>query len=213
MQVSPEITFNGVDRSEYNEQYIRERIARLNRMSDEIISCRIVVERPHRPRQTGNVYRVRVDLTLPGRSELVVEREEQMEPQMTLRTVIGHAFDVMERRLRAQIPGKHHQNNRMAPEVVEGEPLHGMVVRLFKDDGYGFIKTEDGREFYMHRNSVLHDDFDRLADGTEVSFTPELGEKGPQATSVQVVSKMGENIDDDEPEGFEPPLGWESENG
>jgi cold shock CspA family protein len=42
---------------------------------------------------------------------------------------------------------------------------------------------------YFHRNSVLHGDFDRLSVGTEVRFSPEDGENGPQASSVQVVGK------------------------
>lgn len=211
MQVSPEITFHGVDHSDYNETYIRDRIERLDRMSDEIISCRTVIERPHRTRHTGNTYRVRIDLTLPGRHELVVDQEEQMEPKKTLRTVISHAFDIMERRIKAQIPDRHIQHNQMAPEQDKADQPHGIVVRLFEDDGYGFIKTEDGREFYMHRNSVLHDEFDELQVGTEVRFAPELGEKGPQASTVQVISHLGRRATDNPPEGFEPPLGWQQD--
>jgi cold shock CspA family protein len=41
---------------------------------------------------------------------------------------------------------------------------------------------------YFHRNSVLHGDFERLSVGTEVRFSPEEGEKGLQASSVQVIS-------------------------
>jgi cold shock CspA family protein len=42
---------------------------------------------------------------------------------------------------------------------------------------------------YFHRNSVLHDDFERLAIGTEVRFTPQDGDDGPRASSVQIVAK------------------------
>ena len=44
---------------------------------------------------------------------------------------------------------------------------------------------------YFHRNSVLHDDFERLAVGTEVRFTPQDGDEGPQASSVQIIGKPG----------------------
>ena len=55
------------------------------------------------------------------------------------------------------------------------------------------IRTiDDDRQFYFHRNSVLHDDFDNLTVGTEVRFTPELGDQGPQASSVQVVARHSE---------------------
>ena len=66
-------------------------------------------------------------------------------------------------------------------------PSHGRVVELFKDDGYGFVETSDGWEYYFHRNSVLHDGFDRLEIGTEVRFAEEEGEKGPQASTVEIV--------------------------
>lgn len=89
MQVPPEISFNGLDKSEYNEDYIRERIRRLERMHDAIIACRVVVERPHRNRHTGNPFRVRVELTLPRKRELVASKEENAEPNVQLRTVIA----------------------------------------------------------------------------------------------------------------------------
>ena len=51
---------------------------------------------------------------------------------------------------------------------------------------YGTIETPDGREIYFHRNSVLNADFDRLENGASVRFTEEMGEKGPQASSVHI---------------------------
>jgi cold shock CspA family protein len=69
----------------------------------------------------------------------------------------------------------------------------GMVEKLFEDDGYGFIRSLDGaRQFYFHRNSVLHDGFASLSVGTEVRFNPQEGEQGPQASSVQIVAKPGD---------------------
>jgi cold shock CspA family protein len=48
-----------------------------------------------------------------------------------------------------------------------------------------FIETADGREVYFHCNSVLDDAFEHLTVGSEVRFVEEMGEKGPQATSVR----------------------------
>jgi cold shock CspA family protein len=52
------------------------------------------------------------------------------------------------------------------------------------EDDYGFIVTPDGREVYFHRNSVVGGDFDRLEAGADVRFVEELGEQGPQASTV-----------------------------
>jgi cold shock CspA family protein len=56
---------------------------------------------------------------------------------------------------------------------------HARVGTLFPADGYGFLAMPDGREIYFHRDSVLHDGFDRLEVGTEVAFVEELREEGP----------------------------------
>jgi len=65
---------------------------------------------------------------------------------------------------------------------------HGRVRKLFPDEGYGILETSDGREIYFHRHSVLHDGFDRLEVGTEVTFVAEEGKKGPQASTVKAVA-------------------------
>jgi cold shock CspA family protein len=104
-----------------------------------------------------------------------------------LPAVINQAFGAIEKQLKKTVALRRHEE-----KSHDGQP-HGMVEKLFDDEGYGFIRTVgDDRQFYFHRNSVLHDDFGRLAVGTEVRFTAEEGDQGPQATSVQVVSKPGE---------------------
>ena len=93
---------------------------------------------------------------------------------------------------RLWLAGHHRQDGFRRLAHDNGQP-HGTIEKVFGDDGYGFIRTVgDDRQFYFHRNSVLHDDFDRLTVGTEVRFTPEQGEKGPQASSVQVVARHSE---------------------
>jgi cold shock CspA family protein len=63
----------------------------------------------------------------------------------------------------------------------------GKVVRL--DLKFGFIETSDGREIYFHRNSVLNGGFHKLKLGTLVAFAEEMGEKGPQASTVRLLGK------------------------
>ncbi len=66
-------------------------------------------------------------------------------------------------------------------EVAE----HGRVVRLFPEDDYGFIETDDGLEVYFHANALKKSKFSSLAPGTEVKFAQEAGDQGPQAIWVQ----------------------------
>jgi cold shock CspA family protein len=72
----------------------------------------------------------------------------------------------------------------------EGQPV-GTVVRLDPAGKFGFLRSNDGEEFYFHRNSVLGGQFSELAVGTRVMFAEEVGEKGPQATTVKFLGKHG----------------------
>ena len=72
----------------------------------------------------------------------------------------------------------------------EGTPI-GTVVRLDPSGEFGFLESSDGQEVYFHRNSVLDDAFSRLAVGTRVTFAEEVGEKGPQASTVTLLGKHG----------------------
>jgi cold shock CspA family protein len=109
--------------------------------------------------------------------------------QTQLPAVINEAFGAIETQLKRTVERRRGYEKGGGHN---GQP-HGMVEKLFPDAGYGFIRAlDDDRQFYFHRNSVLHDDFDRLAIGIEVRFAAEDGEEGPQASSVQVVSRPGE---------------------
>jgi cold shock CspA family protein len=47
--------------------------------------------------------------------------------------------------------------------------------------------TPEGDEVYFHENSVLHHGFHRMEIATEVRFVEEVGERGPQASTVIVL--------------------------
>ena len=61
--------------------------------------------------------------------------------------------------------------------------MNGQVVRVMSDKGFGFIKGEDGREYFFHR-SALQMDWYSLREGQQVSFEIGNGAKGPRAEDV-----------------------------
>ena len=73
---------------------------------------------------------------------------------------------------------------------VHEEAAQARIVRLFPIEEYGFLETADGREIYFHKNSVLPPGFDHLEVASEVSYVEEMGEKGPQASTVRIVGKI-----------------------
>ncbi len=183
MELPIQITFRHMDSSQTIEGKIREYAAKLDRFHDHIMSCRVVIEAPHKHHHKGNLYHVRVDVTVPG-DEIVVSREPDLhhaheDPYVALRD----AFDAVRRRLEDHV-------RRRRGEVKRHEPIpHGRISQLFPDEDYGRIETADGRNIYFHRNSVVDENFDSLEVGVEVRFAEEEGDAGPQASTVHVVGK------------------------
>ena len=186
MQVTPEIKFHGIERSQWVEDYIGERVRRLERFAEGITSCHVTLAQEQASHNKGNRYSVMVEVRLPPHNDLAVRKMKDVRDMPTqLPALINLAFGAVERQLKRAAALRRGEEKRH-----DGQP-HGMVEKLFPE-GYGFIRTlGDDRQYYFHRNSVLHDDFERLVVGTEVRFSAEEGDKGPQASSVQIVSRPG----------------------
>lgn len=66
--------------------------------------------------------------------------------------------------------------------------MKGSIVRK-RDEGYGFIKPENGdKDVFFHASSLVETAFDDLHEGDIVTFEVEEGPKGPAATNVQKVA-------------------------
>jgi ribosomal subunit interface protein len=178
MHVPLQMTFRHLAPSEAIESKVREKAAKLERFSEHVTGCHVVVEAPHRRHHQGKLYHVSVDLTLPG-GELVVNREpQQHHAHEDVFVAIRDAFDAAVRRL------EDYTRRRRMDVKTHAEAPRGHVRKLFPEAGYGFIETPDGRDVYFHRNGVLDDGFDALVVGQAVRFAEEQGEQGPQASSV-----------------------------
>ena len=74
MQLPVQVTFRNMEPSAAVEAEVRDRVAQLDTLFDRITGCRVMVEAPHRHHHKGNLFHVRIALTVPGR-ELVVGRD------------------------------------------------------------------------------------------------------------------------------------------
>ena len=97
---------------------------------------------------------------------------------------VGEVPDAAERRLEDLTRIQRGQTKRHEPQ------LRARVVRLSPARDHGFLRTDDGRELYFHRHSLLGN-FDALAPGSEVRFHEEAGDDGPQASTVVIVGSGG----------------------
>ena len=183
MQLPLQISFHNMPHSSAVEETIRQCATRLDEFCGRIMSCRVVVDQPHRHHHDGNLFHVRIDITAPG-EEIVINREpRQHVAYRDLETAIGDAFDQAVRCVQDYVRRQRHDVK------VHHPATHARVERLFPQAGYGFLKTPDNREVYFHQDSLLGTDFKQLAAGTEVTFDEEMGDKGPQATTVHVVGR------------------------
>ncbi len=185
MQVPLQITFRHMDTSEALAARIRERAEELDQICDRIISCRVAVERQHARHQQGNLFRVRVDVTVPGR-EVVVGRDPAADhAHEDAHVAVRDSFDAARRLL------EDYVRERRGDVKLHAVPDHGRIARLIAEQDYGFITTPDGGEIYFHRNSVADGDFEKLEVGDEVRFVVQETEspQGPQASTVVRLGK------------------------
>ena len=185
MQLPLQITFRQMDSSEAVAARIRERAGELERFFDRIISCRVVVECRHPRRRQGNLFRVRVDLKIPGREIAVGRDPAAHHSHEDVYVAIRDAFDAARRAL------EDHVRERRGEVKLHAVPEHGRIARLLPERDGGFILTSDGNEIYFHRNSVANSGFDKLAVGDEVRFVAQHSESaaGPQASTVIPLGK------------------------
>ncbi len=114
MKLPLQVTFHNTAPLPGVEEIIRDRAARLDRYCDHITSCHVVIDVPHKHHQKGNLYQIRLDITVPG-DEIAVSREApEHEAAKHLPDAIKDAFNAADRLLedyvrRQRLDVKHHE--------------------------------------------------------------------------------------------------------
>lgn len=185
MQVPVEVTYRHIIKTPEIENLVSEQVAKLEKICHYMISCRIALERDQQHQEVGNPYRVRVDIRVPPQHEIIATHETSKgKMHDPLDVIVRDTFGRARRQLQTLVE-KQRGELKSHPE----QQIMGFVDTIFYDEGYGFLKTDNGFEIYFHENSVVNDDFKRLKPGSGVRFVPEDGEKGPQASTVQVIER------------------------
>ena len=116
MQLIPTVTFHGLEPSPALDADVRRRIAKLERYYRAITGCRVRISFVQRHHQTGNRFRVRIALTVPGEELVVanqpslhanaraveqrVKKGAEVDPgRKDAHVAVHEAFDVARRRL------------------------------------------------------------------------------------------------------------------
>lgn len=185
MEKPLDITFRHMDPSPAVEARIREKVDELERFFDRIIGCRVVVEQDHRHHRQGNLFRIRLDITLPGKEIAINRKGPKNQAHQDVYVSIRDAFSAAKRKI------EDYARIRRGKVKSHDVPPHGRIVRIDRNEGFGFIELVDGREVYFHQNSVVNGEFGGLEIGSEVRLAIDEKEsgQGPQATTVQLIGK------------------------
>jgi len=173
MQVPVQITMKDVPHTDELEAKIHEKASKLEQFCSDIISCQVVIGASQNHKQQGKLHSVRVNLAVPGK-KLTANKDNCEDVHLAVRD----SFDSVQRQLEDHTR-RVHGEVKSHPELAAGE-----IVRLFAEDGFGFIEDADGTEYYFNSDNVVNPTFEKLEVGSKVHFIEVVGSEGLQAHRV-----------------------------
>jgi ribosomal subunit interface protein len=164
---------------------VEARVNDLQAGRDDLTHARVTLTKSRGHKQANDIAEALIVVQIPGRTITARKQEETFEE------AIRTAFLAIDGELE-----KYREKRASHQLRVPPVPVHGVISKLFLEEGYGFILQDNGEEVYFHRNAVHDMNFEELQDGTEVSLNVEMGEKGLQATTVNPLPIITEQYPD-----------------
>ena len=188
MQTPLNIRFHHMDRSAAIEAKLREKIEKFDSFYNDFISCSITVECINPKKLNGSLYSIHININRPS-NICITTKHEHEDINVALKEAIHSiTMQLEENKDRAHDKIKHH------PQI-----LHGKIVRLIKDQLFGFIINEHyddipesslinsikpiENEYYFSAKNYKGN-FDGLNIGDKVKFIEFIGDDGLQAHKV-----------------------------
>jgi ribosome-associated translation inhibitor RaiA len=103
-----QIVFRNMHKSERIEDLVRQHVDKLESFCGDIMSCRVVVELPHKHHQHGHKYQVKVELTVPDRIIVASHEPGVREQYEDFQVALKDAFDSARRQLEDYIRIRRH---------------------------------------------------------------------------------------------------------
>jgi len=183
MQKPLKIIFHGLAHSDAIENNIRKKVEKLETIYPRLTACRVVIDAEHHHQHQGNLYQVKVELSVPNNDIIVSHDQHDKHEREDAYVAIRDAFDAAKRKL------EDYSNIQHRRKKLHQKMPRGKVSKLIPEEDYGIIETLDGNEVYFHRNSVVDSDYDALKIGAEIRFAEQQDPRGLRASSVHVISK------------------------
>jgi ribosomal subunit interface protein len=171
--LSVQITFKDMPSSPAIETNIRKRAEKLNRFYKHISSCRVMIDVPQKHKHQGKLFNVKVDVTVPGK-EIVATHKADEDVYVAIRD----SFNAVARQL------EEYSRKRHGHVKTHNGVMHGHIVRMMPQEGYGFIAGMDGNEYYFSMTNVSYPNFKQLAIGDAVEYFAETYSDGRHAQHI-----------------------------
>ena len=100
MTIPLELAFHNMEHSDAVERRVKEKTAALKKHFERITHCRVVIEAPHRNHAKGKIYHVKIDIGVPGRANVIVNREKEVNhAHEDVYVALRDAFEAARRQL------------------------------------------------------------------------------------------------------------------
>jgi ribosomal subunit interface protein len=111
MQTPLQITFRSIAHSDAFATHVSRRAEKLERLFDRIVSCHVVLEHAGHHRSRGELYRVTINLGLPGHEILVSHAPSEHGFLDDARETADRAFDQVERELEDWVKRRREESH------------------------------------------------------------------------------------------------------
>lgn len=165
-------------RKSWQEKIEEEREKLTRHYAGLVLHLRVTIEATPGYKEGG--YEVRLVATVPNDTVAVKRWGESVRP------LLVEAFDVIGAQLKEIVKKKqNHKSVRIQGAALDSK-ASGIIRKIVPDESYGFIVTDDKLDVFFHANSLKDVGMNDLAEGDEVMFAMEEGDKGLQATWVRL---------------------------
>ena len=179
MQREPIITWRNIPRSDAVEAIIRKRTQAVERFCPDAVGLRVTLAAPQKLRHAARGFDVRLHLEVPGPDLDVARTVRQGHAADDILRAVTATFTALEKRIKETRRMMGGQEIKHHPDIV-----HGEIVEIEPELGYGFVRASDGQEVYFQKDSLVNGDWDGLEVGARLRFREQDGEKGPFAVDV-----------------------------
>jgi len=152
---------------------VERKLTKSEHFPNEITRARVTIA--HNPHHHLGDNQVQVVLAVAGQTLTVKKKGVQIVP------VLRAALTAAEREIETY--HQHRYNRKRAIKTLTPPRPTGVVARVFRAKGYGYIQTVNG-QIYFHQDALEGLGLDEVHKGLLVGFELVEGKNGPQAGRV-----------------------------